>query len=173
MMIGFFVSQLAKRWWWQFQNIGFPDHLCYKLLALTQTDVSVKEAEKKCGRPLSTEEKEDMQKEARLYRRTAARYMNLAIVETLRSVSLKAAKRFPTHGDLVKCGELKYIVECHSENNPCYIKPILTGLLTKDERQRIEEIKAKSDKPLHWVPCVWSARLFRELRDKNLIEGNN
>jgi hypothetical protein len=54
----------------------------------------------------STEEKEDMQKEARLYRRTATRYMNLAIVETLRSVLLRAARWFPTHGSLVKCGEL-------------------------------------------------------------------
>ena len=80
-MIGFLVNQLFKRWWVQFQNIAFPDHLCYKLLAFAPSA------------------------DARPYRRTVARYMNLAIVETLRSVSIKAAKRFPTHNDLVRCGE--------------------------------------------------------------------
>jgi hypothetical protein len=97
LMLGFFVNQLSKRWWLQFQNIAFPDHLCYKLLAFL---------------PLAPDKERDKVfdmetvMEARHYRRTVTRYMNLAIVETLRSVSLRAAMRFPTHSDLVKCGEL-------------------------------------------------------------------
>jgi hypothetical protein len=81
LMIGFFVNQVARRWWWHFQSIAVPDHFCYKLIAF------------------GPEEK------AKLHRRTVARYMNLTIIETLRSVSLRAAKRFPSYNDLVKCGK--------------------------------------------------------------------
>ena len=45
-------------------------------------------------------------KEAKLYRRTISRYVNLAIIETLRSVSLRTAKMFPTYEDLVESSEL-------------------------------------------------------------------
>ena len=43
--------------------------------------------------------------EGRLYRRAIVRYINLAIIETLRNVSLRTAKRFPTYDDLVACRE--------------------------------------------------------------------
>ena len=42
---------------------------------------------------------------ARSYRRVLMRYVNLAIIETLRSVSLKAAKRFPSNEKLVSSGK--------------------------------------------------------------------
>ena len=44
--------------------------------------------------------------EAKLYRRTISRYVNLAIIETLRSVSLRTAKIFQTYEDLVQSSEL-------------------------------------------------------------------
>ena len=49
---------------------------------------------------------EGKREEARLYRRAIVRYINLAIIETLRTVSLRTAKRFRTYDDLVACSEL-------------------------------------------------------------------
>ena len=54
------------------------------------------------------EHKEDpngTREEARLYRRTIVRYINLAIIETLRTVSLRTAKRFRTYDELVASSE--------------------------------------------------------------------
>ena len=52
------------------------------------------------------EDPEGKREEARLYRRTIVRYINLSIIETLRSVSLRTAKTFQTYEDLVACSEL-------------------------------------------------------------------
>ena len=54
------------------------------------------------------ETEEKRQAQARNYRRVLMRYVNLAIIETLRSVSLKAARRFPSNDKLVACS--KYIL---------------------------------------------------------------
>ena len=55
------------------------------------------------------ETEEQRQEKARNYRRVLIRYVNMAIIETLRSVSLKAAKRFPSNNKLVRVS--KYIIE--------------------------------------------------------------
>ena len=55
------------------------------------------------------EDPEGKREEARLYRRAIARYINLAIIETLRTVSLRTAKRFRTYEDLVACSEFNFI----------------------------------------------------------------
>ena len=52
---------------------------------------------------------EGKREEARLYRRAIVRYINLAIIETLRTVSLRTAKRFRTYDDLVACSEFKFM----------------------------------------------------------------
>ena len=41
--------------------------------------------------------------------RVVVRYVNLAIIQTLRAVSPRIAKRFKTHDDLVNCGEMKLL----------------------------------------------------------------
>ena len=56
------------------------------------------------------ETEEQRQEKARNYRRVLIRYVNMAIIETLRSVSLKAAKRFPSNDKLVRVS--KYIIDC-------------------------------------------------------------
>ena len=55
------------------------------------------------------EDPEGKREEARLYRRAIARYINLAIIETLRTVSLRTAKRFRTYEDLVACSEFNFM----------------------------------------------------------------
>ena len=56
------------------------------------------------------EDPEGKSEEGRLYRRAIVRYINLAIIETLRNVSLRTAKRFPTYDDLVACREFRYFM---------------------------------------------------------------
>merc|ERR1719245_2895429 len=87
LMIGFFVSQVCRRWWWQFQGIANADYIALMLLGF------VNHKEDPVGK----------REEGRLYRRAIVRYINLAIIETLRNVSLRTAKRFPTYDDLVAC----------------------------------------------------------------------
>ena len=48
---------------------------------------------------------EERQEKALNYRRVIIRYFNLAIIETLRSVSLRAARRFPSNEELVSCSK--------------------------------------------------------------------
>ena len=133
LMIGFFVSTVFVRWWSQFtvwtilrhkymrhlqrdgvrekgnvphnlktsvvatincfQNIANADYIAYLLLGFTS----------------HKEDTEKNREEARLYMRVVVRYVNLAIIQTLRAVSPRIAKRFKTHDDLVNCGEMKLL----------------------------------------------------------------
>ena len=74
-----------------FQNIANADYIAYLLLGFTS----------------HKEDTEKNREEARLYMRVVVRYVNLAIIETLRAVSPRISKRFKTHDDLVNCGEMK------------------------------------------------------------------
>ena len=56
------------------------------------------------------EDPEGTQEEAKLYRRAIIRYINLGIIETLRTVSLRTAKRFRTYEDLVECSEFSLMM---------------------------------------------------------------
>ncbi len=44
-------------------------------------------------------------------------------------------------------------------------------MLTQEEKHRMDEIQAKSDKPLRWLPCVWCVNLFQKMFDNKLIPG--
>lgn len=74
-----------------FQNIAKADNIAFLLLGFVN----------------HKEDPEGRREEARLYRRVIVRYVNLAIIETLRTVSARTAKRFRTYSDLVACGELE------------------------------------------------------------------
>ena len=76
-----------------FQNIANADYIAYLLLGFTS----------------HKEDTEKNREEARLYMRVVVRYVNLAIIQTLRAVSPRIAKRFKTHDDLVNCGEMKLL----------------------------------------------------------------
>ena len=72
------------------QKIGNADYIALLLL----------------GFVVHKEDPKGKKEEAKLYRRTITRYVNLAIIETLRSVSLRTAKMFQTYEDLVESSEL-------------------------------------------------------------------
>ena len=75
------------------QNIANADYIALMLLGFVN----------------HKEDPEGKREEARLYRRAIVRYINLAIIETLRNVSLRTAKRFPTYDHLVACSEFRLI----------------------------------------------------------------
>ena len=81
------------------QKIGNADYIALLLL----------------GFVVHKDDPEGKKKEAKLYKRAIARYINLAIIETLRSVSLRTAKMFQTYEDLVKCSELTN-TSCHCQH---------------------------------------------------------
>ena len=72
-----------------FQNIANADYISLMLLGFVN----------------HKEDPEGKREEARRYRRAIVRYINLAIVETLRTVSVRTAKRFRTYEELVACSE--------------------------------------------------------------------
>ena len=80
------------------QKIGNSDYMAYLLLGFASP------AGEKDG-----ETEDQRQRKARNYRRVLIRYVNLAIIETLRSVSIKAAKRFPSNDKLVRVS--KYLID--------------------------------------------------------------
>ncbi|CAL4093939.1 unnamed protein product, partial [Meganyctiphanes norvegica] len=73
-VLGFYVSLVVSRWWDQYNQTPWPDNLCVFIA--------------------SNIEGED--KQARLTRRTIARYVNLTFNLTFRMISSPCKKRFPT-----------------------------------------------------------------------------
>ena len=90
------VGTTLKKLLPSFQKIGNADYIALMLLGIVN----------------HKEDPEGKREEARHYRRAIVRYVNLGIIETLRSVSLKTAKMFQTYEDFVACSEL----------NLCFLK---------------------------------------------------
>ena len=84
------------------QKIGNADYMALMLLGFVN----------------HKEDPEGKREEARLYRRAIARYINLAIIETLRTVSLRTAKRFRTYEDLVACSEFNLMSDGTKKPSP-------------------------------------------------------
>ena len=82
-VLGFYVSLVVGRWWDQFSSLPWPDNLALKVTAHLQ----------------------GQDERARLMRRTIMRYMCLAFVITLHSISPPIKKRFPTFHHMTKAGE--------------------------------------------------------------------
>jgi len=131
LMVGFFVSTICQRWWWQFKNIANADYIALLLLGFVE----------------HKEDPNGTREEARLYRRTIVRYINLAIIETLRTVSLRTAKRFRTYDELVA-----------------------SRVLTEEERSIIKDVQGRTTKSVKWLPLTWSIKLLKEMRRKKFID---
>jgi len=99
----------ASRWWQQFLAIPWPDKL-YHSLALYIPGYD---------------------EETRMLRRCLIRWMNLAFILVLRSISSAVKQRFPT---------LDHIVD--------------TGFMTKNEKSLFEAVPA-NEFNTYWVPCTW------------------
>lgn len=77
-LTGFYVSNVACRWWDQFMSLPFPDQIALKMVAFV---------------PGTGEYCTNL-------RRTVMRYVNLSNILVLRQISSRVEKRFPTYKSL-------------------------------------------------------------------------
>jgi len=108
-VLGFYVSYVASRWWQQFLAIPWPDKLFHSIACYI----------------------EGYDEEARMLRRSLMRWMNLALILVLRSISSAVKQRFPS---------LDHVVEA--------------GFMTPNEKKLFEAVPA-NEFNTYWVPCTW------------------
>jgi len=108
-VLGFYVSYVASRWWQQFLAIPWPDKLFHSVACYV----------------------EGFDDDARMLRRSLMRWVNLALILVLRSISSAVKQRFPT---------LDHVVEA--------------GFMTANEKKLFEAVPA-NEFNTYWVPCTW------------------
>ena len=84
-VLGFYVSYVASRWWQQFLAIPWPDKLFHSIACYV----------------------EGFDDDSRMLRRSLMRWMNLALILVLRSISSAVKQRFPTLDHVVEAGEVE------------------------------------------------------------------
>jgi len=115
-VLGFYVSYVASRWWQQFLAIPWPDKLFHSIA---------------CYIP-------GFDEESRMLRRSLMRWMNVALILVLRSISSAVKQRFPT---------LDHVVEA--------------GFMTPNEKKLFESVPA-NEFNTYWVPCTWFVYRLQE-----------
>ena len=115
-VLGFYVSYVASRWWQQFLAIPWPDKLFHSIACYI----------------------EGFDDESRMLRRSLMRWMNLALILVLRSISSAVKQRFPT---------LDHVVEA--------------GFMTQNEKKLFESVPA-NEFNTYWVPCTWFVYRLQE-----------
>ena len=115
-VLGFYVSYVASRWWQQFLAIPWPDKLFHSIACYI----------------------EGFDDESRMLRRSLMRWMNLAMILVLRSISSAVKQRFPT---------LDHVVEA--------------GFMTVNEKKLFESVPA-NEFNTYWVPCTWFVYRLQE-----------
>jgi len=122
-VLGFYVSYVANRWWQQFLAIPWPDKLFHSIACYI----------------------EGFDEESRLLRRSLMRYMNLALILVLRSISSAVKQRFPT---------LDHVVEA--------------GFMTTTEKELFSAVPA-NEFNTYWVPCTWFIYRIQEATRKGKL----
>jgi len=115
-VLGFYVSYVASRWWQQFLAIPWPDKLFHSIACYI----------------------EGFDDDSRMLRRSLMRWMNLAMILVLRSISSAVKQRFPT---------LDHVVEA--------------GFMTVNEKKLFESVPA-NEFNTYWVPCTWFVYRLQE-----------
>jgi len=115
-VLGFYVSYVASRWWQQFLAIPWPDKLFHSIACYI----------------------EGFDDDSRMLRRSLMRWMNLALILVLRSISSAVKQRFP---------ELDHVVEA--------------GFMTPNEKKLFESVPA-NEFNTYWVPCTWFVYRLQE-----------
>jgi len=126
-VLGFYVSLIVKRWWDQYNLLPWPDSLAIYIAGLLHGE----------------------DEKGRLMRRNIMRYFQLAYVITLRRVSLRVNKRFPT---------MEHV--------------IAAGLMRSDELKCMEDMDDKSTVSKWWMPLVWATNIVDRARQENRIKSD-
>merc|ERR1719193_2234110 len=122
-VLGFYVSYVASRWWQQFLAIPWPDKLFHSIACYV----------------------EGFDEDSRMLRRSLMRYMNLALILVLRSISSAVKQRFPT---------LDHVVEA--------------GFMTTTEKELFSAVPA-NEFNTYWVPCTWFVYRLQEATKKGRL----
>ncbi|XP_054724620.1 bestrophin-1-like isoform X2 [Uloborus diversus] len=86
---------------------------------------------------------------SRVLRRTLMRYLNVALVLVLRSISMAVKRRFPTRDHLVEA-----------------------GFMTKLELEMLNSVPS-TEFNTFWIPCTWFVNLLREAKQECRITDSN
>ncbi|KAG8247976.1 bestrophin-2-like [Homalodisca vitripennis] len=120
-VLSFFVDQVAVKWWHQYQMIPSPDTLAlYTNAAIPGKDET-----------------------SRLIRRTIVRYAVLSLVLTLRNISTRIKKRFPT---------IKHVEEA--------------GFMLQEEKEHYDKLETQVTAN-NWMPLVWAANIATHAKTLN------
>ncbi|XP_025406008.1 uncharacterized protein LOC112680194 isoform X3 [Sipha flava] len=126
--MSFYVGLVVKRWWEQYRLLPWPDTLALFASAAI---------------PGTTDER------GRLMRRNIVRYAVLAYVITLKQVSIRVKKRFPT---------LQHIVDA--------------GIMLESEKKIVEMMDERSPMSKYWMPLVWATNIINRARRESLISSD-
>lgn len=127
-VLGFYVSIIITRWWGQYKIIPWPDSCCLFISTVIQGH----------------------DERGRLMRRTIARYLIVALIQTLRMTSVQVKKRFPT---------LAHLSEA--------------GILTEGEQKIIESLDEKCiQHPKYWMSLVWAGAIVTRARKEGRIKDD-
>jgi len=122
-VLGFYVSYVASRWWQQFLAIPWPDKLFHSVACFV----------------------DGFDEDSRMLRRSLMRYMNLALILVLRSISSAVKQRFPT---------LEHVVEA--------------GFMTNQEKELFSAVPA-NEFNTYWIPCTWFIFRLQEASKKGKL----
>lgn len=122
-VLGFYVSYVAGRWWQQFLAIPWPDKLFHSIACFV----------------------EGFDEDSRILRRSLMRYMNLALILVLRSISSAVKQRFPT---------LEHVVEA--------------GFMTNQEKELFQVVPS-NEFNTYWIPCTWFVYRIQEAAKKGKL----
>lgn len=127
-VLGFYVTLVVKRWWEQYRLLPWPDTLALFVSA------AIPGADER----------------GRLMRRTIVRYAVLAYVITLKHVSVRVKKRFPS---------LQHIVDA--------------GLMMESEKKIVQMMDDRSPMAKYWMPLVWATNIINRARKDSLISSDH
>jgi hypothetical protein len=147
-VLGFYVSLVVQRWWDQFNQIPWPDRLALFVTAHIH----------------------GQDERGRLMRRTLMRYVCLAYLITMSSISKPVKKRFPTFSQMTEAGK---IPENHLQQF-LKVKPSFRpGFMLESEQKIIENVNTANVKfNKYFIPLVWGTSIITRARKEGRIKDD-
>lgn len=103
-------------------------------------------------------------------RRNIMRYFVLSFVITLKRISLRVQKRFPTHQHIVDAGMNNEQLQLSTMNHMNYS---IAGIMLESEMKIFEMMDAKSPMSKYWMPLVWATNIINRARNEGIIKSDH